>query len=243
MRLNSFIIVVAFLVLVAGFWNRNALPQSVELSPAVLAEPAQRAANEAPFEVSFDSVDYRVRPQFRYSLTGLVVSFRHHEGNSRMHRLSNDHLNMLDICVVWGPNADPELLRRLKFWNGIFTCNVSTRDQAAWEAFDIYALSNNHLISDDPFIRDRVRDVRVGDQVRIEGWLSSYAAGDGPERGTSTTRMDTGNGACETIFVSRFEIVQKGMNPWRLAMWISLLVLAITLAIHFLSPYRPYVGN
>jgi hypothetical protein len=37
--------------------------------------------------------------------------------------------------------------------------------------------------------------------------------------------------------------VQKGMNPWRLAMWISLLVLTITLAIHFLSPYRPYVGN
>ena len=72
-----------------------------------------------------------------------------------MHRLADDHLNMLDVCVVWGSNTSSAQLGKPDFWNGVFTCNVKTRDQAAWESFDMYQLSNNHLISDDDFIISR----------------------------------------------------------------------------------------
>jgi hypothetical protein len=121
---------------------------------------------------------------------------------------------MLDVCVVWGNNTSGAQLDKIDFWNGIFTCNVKTRDQAAWESFDMYQLSNNHLISDDDFIRDQVRKVKVGDQVRIQGVLASYES-PGGLRGTSTTRTDTGDGACETIYVDRFEILQPATSYWR----------------------------
>ena len=146
-------------------------------------------------------------PEYEYELYGMIVSYRHHDGNSRMHRRAGDHLNMLDVCVVWGETAASRHLHKIDFWNGIFTCNVKTRDQQAWDSFDMYQLSNNHLISDQEHIRDRVTGIRIGDQIRVRGWLSSYT-GPAGTRGTSTTRRDTGDGACETIYVDQFDIRQ-----------------------------------
>jgi hypothetical protein len=158
-----------------------------------------------------------------------------------MHRWSNDHLNMADVCVIWGESARSEHLGKLKFWNGIFTCNVQTRDSEAWASIDIYELANNHLISADPRIRDRVASVRVGDQIRIKGSLARYGAtSTGMLRGTSTTREDTGDGACETILVDEFLIVERGFSRWRAGMYLSLLLLLASLGVHFAMPYRPY---
>ena len=240
MNLNGVIVIASALLLAVAFVKRNEFPSGLEPLPALDAEPRQTASTKRPFSLSFNEVEYRVKPKFRYALDGLVVSFRHHDGNSRMHRRSRDHLNMLDVCVVWGGNADPELLNRLSFWNGIFTCNVKTRDRAAWDRFDIFDLSNNHLISDDPRIRDEVRSIRVGDQIRVEGWLASYGTRTGDERCTSTTRSDTGNGACETIYVERFEITRGASSLWRIAMWAALATLVLALANHFRTPHRPY---
>ncbi len=157
-----------------------------------------------------------------------------------MHRLANDHLNMLDVCVVWGSNTEGAQLQKLNFWNGIFTCNVKTRDQVAWDSFDMNQLSNNHLISDDEIVRDRVQKIRVGDQIRVRGYLAGYASPNGSTRGTSTTRTDTGDGACETIYVERFEIVRAATSYWRLSMYASLIALLTGLVIFFRRPFRAH---
>ncbi len=243
MKPNSIIVIVSFVVLLVAFWNRNAMPSTIAALPSLEFEPDQRPSDKEDFSVEFNDVNYRVKPQYRYSMTGLVVSYRHHDGNSRMHRRSNDHLNMLDVCVVWGDNADPTFLQRFDFWNGIFSCRVKTNDWDAWNAFDISALANNHLISDDPLIRDQVRKIRVGDQIRVDGWLSSYGTRTGDERGTSITREDTGDGACETIYVDRFRIEQAALNYWRITMWLALGVLLVALLRHFKQPFRPHPGG
>ena len=67
-----------------------------------------------------------------------------------------------------------------------------------------------------------------------------YGAVGGGLRGTSTTRDDTGDGACETILVDEFEIVQPGSSGWRAAMYAALALLVASLAVHFALPYRPY---
>ena len=239
MKFSSSLVVLGFAWLVVSFWHRNDLPGDIDVAAATLEEPAQRATRTRAFEVRYNDVDYRVEPQYDYELTGLVVSFRHHdEDRSRMHRLAKDHLNMLDICVVWGDNTRAPL-GKIDFWNGLFTCNVFTRDPAAWDAFDMHQLSNNHLLSDDDAIRDRVLDIRIGDQIRVRGHLASYTSPVG-RRGTSTTRTDTGDGACETVFVRHFEILRPATSYWRISMYVSLVVLLVGLALHFLRPYRPY---
>ena len=166
-RLNNIVITTSFVWLIVSFWNRNDLPQKIDYAPSILDEPVQNATAKPSFHASYDGVDYLVEPEYEYELYGMIVSYRHHDGESRMHRRANDHLNMLDVCVIWGDNTRNSRLNKISFWNGIFTCNVKTKDQAAWDAFDMYQLSNNHLISDDEFVRDQVKDIQVGDQIRV----------------------------------------------------------------------------
>jgi hypothetical protein len=237
--LNKYALIGGALLLLVSFWNRNAIPDDIAFDPALEEEPRQRKVEKRPLLVSYEGVDYEVAPQFAYELHGMVVSFRHHDGNSTMHRRANDHLNVADVCVVWSDTAVSPHLGKIDFWNGIFTCNVQTRDDVAWAHFKMNQLSNNHLLSADPVIRERARSFRIGDQIRIKGWLASYGAVAGPVRGTSTTRDDAGDGACETIFVDELEIIAPAFSGWRTAMYISLGVLALCLALHFAMPYRP----
>ena len=240
MKPVSIIIIASFLLLVVSFWNRNELPRDIAILPALSDEPRQAATRMSAFDAVFNDVTYRVEPEYEYELHGMIVSFRHHDGKSRMHLQANDHLNMLDVCVVWGSNAANPLIHQLEFWNGIFTCMVSTRDQEAWNSFDMFQLSNNHLISDDPFIRDQVKKISIGDQIRFRGYLASYSNDQGGKRGTSTTRLDTGDGACETVYVEQFEILQPARSGWRISMYGSLGVFLFATIVHFRRPYRPY---
>ncbi len=240
MNINNIVIATSFVWLLVSFWNRNDLPQDINYVAAVLSEPVQKATKKPSFDASYGGVKYRIEPEYDYDLYGMIVSYRHHDGESRMHRRANDHLNMLDVCVIWGDNTRNSRLNKISFWNGIFTCNVKTKDQEAWEAFDMYQLSNNHLISDDEFVRKQVKDIQIGDQIRVRGYLASYSSVKGGRRGTSTTRLDTGDGACETIFVERFKIIRPATSYWRISMYVSLLVLVAGLVVHFTKPYRPY---
>jgi len=236
----SLFILANFATLVVSFWHRNDLPGRIDYVPQILESPRQTATSRKAFETVFEDVRYRVEPLFDYDLTGMIVSYRHHDGGSGMHLRANDHLNMLDVCVVWGDNTVDARLDELRFWNGIFTCNVSTGDREAWATFDMYQLSNNHLLSDDEFLRDRVSEIAVGDQIRVRGFLANYGAVGGGMRGSSTTREDTGDGACETLFVEKFEIIRSASSYWRLSMWTSLAGLLLGLLLHFRRPYRPY---
>ena len=241
MRLNNALIVGCFVCLVVSFWNRNEIPGDIDYVDALQDEPRQTATRKPTFDVEYNDVAYRVEPEYAYDITGMIVSYRHHhDENSRMHALAKDHLNMLDVCVVWGDNPANERLDRISFWNGLFTCNFKTRDQQAWDAFRLDQISNNHLLSDDEYIRRQVKKIRVGDQVRVRGYLASYASEGGSKRGTSTTRTDTGNGACETIYIDIFEVIEPATSYWRISMWSSLALLLTGLVVHFSRPYRPH---
>lgn len=237
-KLNSYALIGSALLLLVSFWNRNALPADIAFARTLEDEPRQSKVEQRPFFVSYENVQYAVDPQYAYELHGMVVSYRQHDGESTMHRRANDHLNVADVCVVWSDTAFSPHLRKIEFWNGIFTCNVKTDDDVAWAHFKMNQLSNNHLLSADHATRERIDGIRVGDQIRIKGRLASYGAVGGPVRSTSTTRDDSGNGACETIFVDEFEIIARARSGWRAAMHLSLGVLALCLILHFAMPYR-----
>jgi hypothetical protein len=236
--INSFVFFTSLGVLLVAFWNRNDVPTGVELLPALAQDPGQRKVTEKPFSLAYKGVSYEVEPRYAYELSGMLVSYRLHDGKSTMHRLSNDHLNVADFCVVWGESAKTPLLNKISFWNGIFTCNVSTSDSEAWAGFNMNQLSNNHLISDDELTRRAIGKVKVGDQIRVRGWLAHYGATGQPKRGTSITRTDQGNGACETIYVTDFELLRSAFSPWRAAMYTALGTLLLSILIHFSLPHR-----
>jgi hypothetical protein len=193
----------------------SVLPGEITALPALAQEPRQVATDAAPLSVAIGGVDYRIEPSYRYALDGLVVSYKVHDADHLLHRLWNDHLNVADVCVVWGDNVTRVDLQAFDFSNGEFTCTYRTRDDVAWRAFREDEISNNHLITADPLLRRRIENLAVGDQVHFEGYLARYSNDAGFSRGTSTTRSDTGNGACETVYLTDFDVTAAGPRGWR----------------------------
>ena len=202
-------------VLLASCWKYDEFSEPMPIQSRLDDEPVQRATRKDPFNVTANDVEYRIQPLFTYDLHGLVVSFRHHDGKFMLHRLWNDHLNVADLCVIWGRNARELKLNLYEFRNAQFTCYVEAPTRELWQAFEMGQLSNNHLLTEKPSIRSAIEGVEVGDQIHLTGYLAEYSNQDGFHRGSSTVRTDTGNGTCETIYLDSFAIVQPMESIWR----------------------------
>ena len=234
------LILLSFFTLAAGFWKKNDISSSIQLLPDIAYEPVQkRIRSNKEFTVNVNRVDYKIKPLYEYELVGMVVSYKLHDGNTRLHKRWNDHLNLADYCVVWGDTAAAKTLPKVKFWNGQFTCNFSTRNQEAWTNFNISQISNNHLITDDKLIRKKISHIKIGDQIKIRGQLAEYQnLIQGGTRGTSITRDDKGNGACETIYVTEVSVLKPYQSGWRTIMYISLCIFILSLIKYFLTQHR-----
>jgi hypothetical protein len=202
---------IGLIALGVGLYLRQLMPDYQTVLPNTLKEPLQTETAKAPFKVVVKGVEYTIKPVANYEISGVVVS--QHDTAAfwdYLHAEWNDHINVADLCIVWGNNLKSDNYKALRYSNGQFTCNVSTKSEAIWSAFDPNALSNNHLLTDENGIAKRIRKFKVGDQVRVKGYLAIYSHNTGMafERGTSTVRTDRGNGACETIFVSDVELLK-----------------------------------
>jgi len=82
-------------------------------------------------------------------------------------------------------------------------------------------------------------EARTGDQVHFKGYLAEYKLEDGSfERGTSVSRDDQGNGACETVFVTDFEILQSANDWWWLTYYYVRFILISCLVLLFILFFR-----
>lgn len=237
-KIINLVILISIVLFLVSFLKRNEFSEELDAVVELNGEPKQSPIQKPAFQAGYSGIEYTVEPQYEYQLYGLVVSYRHHDGDSMLHKLWNDHLNMADVCVVWGKTALSAYLNLIDFWNGQFTCNFKTNSNIAWNSFDQNQISNNHLISNDDTIRKKIKKLSIGDQIRVSGYLSSYASKGGGKRGTSTVRTDTGNGACETIYVKEFDIIKSGKNIWRTIMNLSLFVFILSILIYVAAPFR-----
>jgi hypothetical protein len=216
-----------------GIHLGDELPDHRLVDPRALAEPSQVSPTKAAFKTTVKGIEYAIKPVADYEITGVVVS-RHDTAAfwDKIHIESNDHLNVADLCIAWGHNLKSNNYKAISYSNGQFTCNFGTASEAVWSAFDLSALSNNHLLTDDRAMAKRIAKLKVGDQVRVKGHLAIYRHHHGfPfERGTSVVRTDVGNGACETIFVSEVELLKpaSAVPRWtRTFGWLLLLLATV----------------
>ncbi len=228
-------------LLAFALYKSPSLPQSTAITEQLSQEPVQEAIAPAAFKTEKNGVIYTIEPLHRYEIYGLVVSkYNTDSWWGWAHKAWNDHLNVTDLCVVWGTNALSSGHHDLSFSSGQWTCNVETSSDAAWKAFDMNKISNNHLLTDNAQIAKKLKSIRIGDQIHLTGHLANYkhSSGNGFARGTSTVRTDTGNGACETIFVSDVNVLRAAPGPWRNTAWLAALGMLLALGLGFMRPHR-----
>ncbi|MDJ0738275.1 MAG: hypothetical protein QNJ91_01080 [Gammaproteobacteria bacterium] len=242
--LSKWLFIASLLGLVAGWWQRDALPEPEFFDSRIVEAPRQTKTRTAEFAVAAGDQRYRIKPLYDYELDGMVVSMSHaHSFTDIYHAEWQDFLNLKDICVIWGDNVRSAVYRDMDFDNTTWTCWASWPNAAVGRRFREDALSNNHLLADRPEVQQAILAARPGDQVRLRGHLAEYRnPANGFVRGTSISRHDRGNGACETVYVERFEIVRAANRGWRrlfaVSTWLAPLSLLAFVALLLVTPVR-----
>lgn len=211
-------------------WSqKDRLPDHSTLASQVDQEPLQTRTSSTPFNFQYRGEDYWIEPVADYELWGMVVTHNNITGiTDIMH--TKDSVDIKDICVLWGSNTRNNDYQRMNFSSGDFICYYQYPYGVSFQSDEI---SNNHLLSDNEKIREAIRQTHIGDQIHLRGMLINYSWKSHPGwmRRTSTTRQDTGNGACEVVFVSDFEILRTPNHVWHTLFTISpwLIILSVVL--------------
>jgi len=229
-RIRSWALLVLVIILAVSWYSRDRYKSAGEIDPESLAVPVQTpVADATPIRFSRDAYDFTLTPLFDYTLTGLVLSAQDYDRWFSIYR--TDKTFTKDICVLWGKTLQSKVHLDSAF---------EVEQDMRWcffrfqrpLPFDATEMSNNHLIAATSVMRRQIGAIHGGDQVRIRGKLvnvKAVATGrigsyDNPvlKWKTSTTRDDSGAGACEIILVESIEMIHKGNRIIHLFFWASL---------------------
>jgi hypothetical protein len=107
-----------------------------------------------------------------------------------------------DLALGWGPMSDNAVLDRFEisqssrffFWRPLDALPIASREVIEHSA-------NTHVIPADATIARALGRLRIGQVVRLRGLLVDGKRNDGMIFRTSLTRQDSGEGACEVLYV------------------------------------------
>lgn len=170
---------------------------AVHHGPGVLApaEPKQRL-NKRP---AFAFGDYQLTPLADFDIEARVLSVEQYrtDGGSRV--------SPIDFALGWGPMSDTSVLEHFRIQQGGRFFSIYPDEQAIDLKTALLSAANMHLIPSDSVLRDRLKDVRPGNIVRLRGKLVSVLGPNNFTWTSSLTRTDTGNGACELFYVESLD--------------------------------------
>ncbi len=165
----------------------------------IAADDPLQSDLEAPQTVTRG--DFQVVAQAQFSAEVRVL------GRERYRLGALADVSPLDIAVGWGPMSDSAVLADIDIWQSGRFYFWHYDDEPPIPTQEIESHSANwHLVPATDGVWRKLRGLRVGDVVKLDGMLVNL---DNPELGTMATslrRDDTGAGACEIIYVQNASI-------------------------------------
>lgn len=167
------------------------LPQTVLSGQPPLQSPLPSGIG--PFELK----DATLQPLYGFSLEARVLSRQDYSMGREA------ALSPTDLALGWGRMREDAVLERLDIRQSSRWYHYRWSDpEPPLPPREIMVSSANmHLIPADANTARALRAVRPDQTVRIDGWLVEAHAADGWRWRSSTSREDTGQGACEVIYV------------------------------------------
>lgn len=191
----------AFLILFVAAWfayARVSAPPHYPPGILIASDPIQR--DNPPDRASFSYGKFQLKPLAEFSLEARVL----HRKIYRYDRSAA--LVPVDLAVGWGPMSDQAVLDRLVITQAARFFYYEYQNQPPIPREEIIAHATNlHLIPSTPAIAGQCKSLRNGELIHLSGLLVEAT---GPEIGTwrsSLSRTDSGNGACELVWVEEIQ--------------------------------------
>ena len=161
-------------------------------------QPTQDPIQASQAEFNFKG--YTITPLQSFQIEARVLSTK----NYNLDREAD--LSPVDFALGWGSMSDEAILskvdisqsNRFYYWH-VNEFPIPRRDIETQSA-------NMHMIPADEQIEKSLKAVRPGQVVKFSGYLIEAKANDGWHWKSSLTREDTGNGACELVFVKALTV-------------------------------------
>lgn len=179
-------------------WSRREIAHE----PGVLVapdEPVQRAFDE-PLPPRLHE-GFRITPLAHFEVRARLL------GSERYWLDDGAALAPVDFALGWGRMSDSGVLDRLHIGQGgRFYMYRWSGEPPIPPAEIVRSSANMHLIPATKEVRRTLMSARVGHVVRLSGMLVRAERDDGWRWQSSLTRNDTGNGACELVWVEQADV-------------------------------------
>jgi hypothetical protein len=139
----------------------------------------------------------RIAPLAGFSLQARVLG-------REDYRLGNEsRYSPTDLALGWGPMAQPGMAEKLRITQGgrWYRYSWDHRGPPLPPEDVVRNSTNMHMVPADGSVARALAAVRPDDTVRVDGWLIRIEQDDGWRWQSSTSREDSGAGACELILV------------------------------------------
>ena len=139
--------------------------------------------------------DATLQPLAKFSLIARVLS------RDDYHFDAESDISPTDLAFGWGRMSDSAILRSIDISQGGRFYHWQVRDFPIPRREIETHSANMHMIPADASVERALKRVRIGDVVTLDGYLVEADKPNGWKWRSSLTREDTGNGACELIYV------------------------------------------
>lgn len=189
---------VPLIIIVGGYqyWSDHEIKQP----DGILVADAPRQVSVSSEKV-FLKDGYNIIPQAHFDITARVLA----RENYRLGREAD--LSPVDFALGWGKMSDQRVLDKIKISQGNRFYFWRVKKYPISHNEIVSSSANMHMIPADSRVNDLLSDVHQGHVIRLKGFLVNIEASDGWRWRTSMKRTDSGNGACELIWVEEIEII------------------------------------
>lgn len=166
---------------------------------------------EGQTEIDIPGWQVDIHYLYEYEMDALVIHTHNYPGFDLGNKLVPK-----DVAFAWGSVA--EYNDRIDFnWSQMgrwYSWHTRSYDELApvgGESGVNTQSANCHLIAADSNVKKTIRKLKAGNRVKLKGYLVNVDAckpnGSTFTWNSSTTREDTGDGACEVIYVTDIKVV------------------------------------
>lgn len=209
MSRNLFILLVVGFI---GFYLHEPPPKVVvniqEIPELGIAYDSKLSIDKPPIQASpgksiqpFTLGEYTFTPLAEFQVAARVLSTKHYSFDREA------SLAPVDLVLGWGPMSKTEILKDISIsQNGRFY--HWRTDDFPIPRRDIETNSANmHFIPASPEVEEKLKKIKKNDLIKFKGYLVKVETQDGWRWTSSTTRNDTGGGACELVLVEDISLL------------------------------------
>lgn len=210
-RIHKYIscwIFICLLVITVGcgrglFSSGNPVPKESATELVNVSQDPEQVSNKqlGPFTIKTDKGNFTLTPMAEYRIDAMIVGTKQYSSDW------NSQISPMDLALAWGGLAKADYNKYIEYeqrdrWY-YYRYNKNSPFDSSYISNHS---SNNHIIPATENLKRILLKMEVKQAVLLQGYLVNV---DGASDGrtvwwrTSLTRTDTGNGACEIIYVKK----------------------------------------